>query len=99
MKASSFVSLIFIFATALGVAASPTNTNSVPSNDLAMEDEAEIKIKYYGKCFIDEKMKMTKCKYDGPNGRTSFCRCHFKRCTKNGAKCHFDSVNKDCYCS
>ncbi|PLB44592.1 antifungal protein precursor [Aspergillus steynii IBT 23096] len=94
MKFLSIASLSLILFTAMGVLGSPIESEALASNDLDARDEAGILIKYPGTC----SKKNNNCRYKSQNGRTAFCKCKFKKCAKDGNKCHFDSYNQDCQC-
>ncbi|KAI0904534.1 antifungal protein [Ustulina deusta] len=82
---------LFLFA-AVGAVATPVESNP---NSVDVRDGAGILITYTGTC---TKVK-NECTYKGENGKDTFVKCPSKKkCTKDGAKCAYDSVTKDVMC-
>ncbi|KAJ2993564.1 hypothetical protein NUW58_g1805 [Xylaria curta] len=84
---------LFLFA-AMGALAIPAESNP---NGVDVRDDANILIKYDGTC---DKEK-NECKYKSQGGGTAFVKCPTfanKRCTKDGNKCTYDSVDKSVTC-
>ncbi|PLB38732.1 uncharacterized protein BDW47DRAFT_104765 [Aspergillus candidus] len=95
MQLISLASMGLVLFAAVGAVASPMDNNALDVNDnLEVRDEAATLIKYHGHC----SKKNNSCKFKGQHGKTSFCHCKFKKCSRDGNKCHFDSYSRDCKC-
>ncbi|PYI17384.1 antimicrobial peptide [Aspergillus japonicus CBS 114.51] len=84
------VSIGFILLAAMGVAATPLNH----AESVGVRSENNVQVKYDGQCRKSE----NQCRYTAQSGRTAICKCQFRKCSKDGAKCNFDSYNRDCNC-